>query len=232
MNKKQFISILALLIFPLGIYAAESQYQYPELILYLDGDKITLEAGSTIYTFPPAKKNEYAGIKKVVREDVDGDGKKEFVISVQQVGATLVRSNDVVENLPDLPYCCVLICKQRGDDLTIQCQMIVGQNSPDFQLADVDKDGIKDVIASGFEIPHWRHLKIASWKNGKYAFLWDKGENESFVEQRFRIDKDGNAEIKVGVPKDPETGWRFSDEPAWEIWIWNGKKFELKEIKQ
>jgi hypothetical protein len=224
--------VIIVFLFSLFAYSEEPYYQYPKLALYLKGDKIVLEAGPTIYTFPPANKDEYAGIKKVIQEDVDGDGEKEFIISVQQVGVNLVRLNNEVEELPNLPYCCILVCKQRGTALAIQCQMAVGQNSPDFQLADVNKDGIKDVIASGFEIPHWRHLKIASWKNGKYAFLWDKGESESFVEQRFRMDKDGNAEIKVGVPKDSKIGWRFSDEPAWEIWIWNGKKFELKEIKQ
>jgi len=227
MNKKQlFLPVLILSLFSSFAYAeAVGEYQYPKITLELKGNTIILKHKDNIYTYPSLKKDEYAGIKKVLQEDINGDGKKEYILAIQLQGVKFAYFNDKkIDDLPEFPYGVVLICKKIRNRLDIQHQMILGNCFPDFEFADVDKDGIKDVIATGFEYAHWRHLKIASWQEGKYVHLWDMGEEAFAVKQSFEINEHGVAQINIGYP-----GEHGYNPEIWETWIWDGKEFKQKQ---
>ncbi|GAH83337.1 unnamed protein product, partial [marine sediment metagenome] len=167
-------------------------------------------------------KEEFTGIKKVLEEDITGDGKKEYILAVQLEGGTPPAK---------FTYGVVLICGRKNNDLGVQYQIISGNHSPDFELVDVNKDGIKDVIARGLNFPRWSHLKIVSWQDGEYALLWDKGGDDNIISQILEINDNGNARIKVGVPSyHYSTGAAYwYNKEKWETWVWDGESFVLGE---
>jgi len=216
--KSILLPILILLLTSPLVYTEELHYQYPKVTLELEGDRIILKQGENTYSFPHLQE-EYVGIRKVLQEDIDGDGEKEYILAVQLEG---------VDDLPKFPYGVILIAERRENKLDVQNQIVVGNILPDFELIDVNKDGIKDIIASGWEPIGWRHLKIISWQDGKYVFLWNKGENQYVVEQSFEINRNGDAQIKVGLPFYGEGGSWFNAQ-EWKIWVWDGKEFKQKK---
>ena len=228
--KLLLLIILILLLIPSFVYAeVVREYQYPKITLELKANTIILKQKDNIYTYPSLKKDEYAGIKKVLREDLNGDGKKEYILAVQLEGIKSLNEDGSFEVLPKFPYAVVLIAEQRENEneLDIQKQMVLGCGFPGFELADINKDGIKDVVASGWEPMNWSHLKIISWQDDKYVFLWDKGERDLITEQSFGINENGNAQNKVGSPRYIESEGMFDGykPQGWEIWTWDGDKF-------
>lgn len=199
---------------------------YSDFSLKAEGDKIMLTTQNDVYIYP-ADKEECIGIRKLLKEDVTGDGKDEYIFAIQLKGKRYVYPDNTTADLLEAPYAVVVICDKQGDNLDKLFNIIIGENQPDFKLVDVNKDGIKDVLATGFALAHWETLKIASWQNDRYVFLWDKGADAFVVEQSFGINKNGDAQIKVGFPRYIESEGRFDGYNAqeWDIWIWNGKKF-------
>jgi len=237
--KLLFLSIFIVLVLSISVYADElveniewadgriAKNYYSDFSLKTKGDKIILTTQDGEYVYP-TDKDEYIGIKEVSHEDINNDGKAEYILAVQLKGSRMVYSDGTSAESPECPYAVVLIAEQRGNKLDIQKEMVLGNDFPSFELVDINKDGIKDVIASGWELMNWSYLKIASWQNGKYILLWDRGADCSIVSQSFEINKNGDAQINVGFPRYIESKGRFDEwynAQEWETWIWNGKKF-------
>jgi len=219
--KVKFLVVTVLLLFIPFVVYAEGTVKYPPLKLKLDGNKISLIQGYNIYTYP-SQRGGFVGIKKVLQEDLTGDGKDEYILAVQ-----LESGNPPAKS----PYGVVLICGQRDNDSDIQYQIITGSHSPDFDLVDVNKDEIKDVIASGINFPRWSHLKIVSWQDGNYVLLWDKGDDDTIVNQIFEINENGDAQIRVGRPSYhyTTTTTYWLNNKTWKTWVWDGESFVLEE---
>lgn len=217
----KFLVAAVLVLFISSLVCAEGIAKSLPLKLKLDGNKISLMQGYNIYTYP-SQTGGFTGIKKVLQEDLTGDGKDEYILAVQ-----LESGNPPAKS----PYGVVLICGQRDNDLDIQYQMITGSHSPDFDLVDVNKDGIKDVIASGIDFPRWSHLKIVSWQDGNYVLLWDKGDDDTIVSQIFEINENEDAQIRVGRPSYhyTTTTTYWFDNKTWKTWVWDGESFVLEE---
>jgi len=180
--------------------------------LKLENNRVVLQQGNNTYTFPSIKDDKVAGIRNVLQEDIDGDGIKEHIVGTQ------LREGDA-----NVPYSCVLIGKPDREKLDIQKQIVTGDYFGDVQLFDVNKDGIKDIIIKGNSGMHWVDLNIVAWQQGKYVTLWDTGSPSGVF---FEADKDGNAQVRIGIPLTGEKeNWSYADEPDWEIWRWNGKDF-------
>jgi len=208
--KSLFIIILALLLF--SPFTSAKDLQYPKPTLKLEGSKIILKQEKRVYTF-----NEFEGIQRVLQEDVDGDGKMEYIIGVQ------FRYTKV-----DVPYGSVLICKQKGRTLETQKQIIIGDYFKDVKLFDVTKDGIMDLVIEGQGGMHFFMLNIISWQNGKYLPLLETGSGSGVF---FETDEKGNAQVKIGIPLFDKEDWSYADEPDWEIWTWDGNKFVYTQGK-
>lgn len=185
---------------------------YAEVTLKLEEDKIILEYENDVYAFPSTQKDEYEGIQKVLQEDIDGDGEKEYIIGVQLRHAKA-----------EVPISSVIIANQQGDVLEIQHQIHNADYFIDMEAFDVTKDGVMDLIIEGQSGMHFHELTIISWQDDKYVAFWDKG---SACGVYFEVNEKGNAQVKVGIPLLEKEGWCYADEPDWEIWMWNGKKFE------
>ena len=217
----KFLVVTVLLLFIPFVARAEAAGKYSPLKLELKDNKISLIQGYNIYTYP-SRKGGFTGIKKVLQEDLTGDGKNEYILAVQLESG---------EPPAKAPYGVVLICEQRDNNLEIRYQIITGSHSPDFDLVDVNKDGMKDVIASGANFPRWRHLKIVSWQNGNYVLLWDKGDDDTIISQIFEINENEDAQIRVGKPAyhySTSTTYWFNNE-RWETWVWDGESFVLEK---
>ncbi len=199
---------------------------YHKLFLGVLGDKVFLIQNYHLYLFPADKKG-YGGILKMAKVDINKDGKDEYVLAVQLEGVKWVYPDGKFSDAPEMPEAVVLICEHRGNQLKIEIPILVGGIDPDFQLVDLNKDGTKDVVASGKDLPIWSYLKIVSWQRNKYRYLWNSGENCSVVEQNFKINKDGNAQIKIGLPSSSDSSTPVKVD-LWETWIWDGQKFAKK----
>ncbi len=207
---KHLMIILALLLF--SLFASAKDLQYPKPTLKLEDNKIILQQEKKVYTY-----NEFEGIRRVLQEDVDGDGKMEYIIGVQ------FRYTKV-----DVPYGSVLICKQKGSTLETQKQIIIGDYFKDVKLFDITKDGIMDLVIEGQSGMHLSELKIVSWQNGKYLTLLETGSGSGVF---FETDEKGNAQVKIGIPLFDKGDWSYADEPDWEIWTWDGNKFVYTQGK-
>lgn len=213
MMKSLVVIILVFLAVSVLVYADETQ-DFP-IHIELRDDKIIITHKNSIYTFPSKEENKFSGIRKVLQEDVDGDGLKEYIIGTQ-----------LREGNADVPYSCVLIGKPNRQKLDIQKQIVVGDYFGDVQLFDVNKDGVKDVVITGTSGMHWSDLVIIGWQNGKYETLWNTGSPSGVF---FETDKDGNAQVRIGIPLTENQGWSYADEPDWEIWRWNGNEFVYQQ---
>lgn len=185
--------------------------QYPALEIRLRESKIILSNGSNAYKFPTSENYKSDGIKKVLQEDVNGDGVKEYIIGAQ-----------LREGSAEAPYSCVLIGKPTGKKIDIQKQIVTGDYFGDVQLFDVNKDSIKDIVITGTSGMHYSDLAIIGWRNDKYETWWDTGSPSGVF---FETDKDGNAQIRIGVSLTEKQGWSYADKPEWKIWKWQNDKF-------
>lgn len=210
-NKKQLILIFLLLLpVPCLAYAKDSPYPKPEITL--EGDKVIFKQEDMVYTFPSTEKIGGEGIMNVLREDFDADGEKEYIISVQ------MHTPDAV----------VFICKRANNNLEIQHRIDAGDRFKNIKPYDINKDGVNDLVIEGQSGERWSELKIVSRQNGRYFTLWDTGSPSGVS---FETNK-GNAQVRIGIPLTGEKeNWTYNDEPNWEIWTWDGKKFVYSEGK-
>ncbi|MBU1083607.1 MAG: hypothetical protein ABIG55_00980 [Candidatus Omnitrophota bacterium] len=210
--------------------------QKAEFSVRKEGEIIVIEQNEQRYEYPSSKR-EYAGIKKVEKADVNGDGVEEYIIAAQLQETEIIYPSGRKKELPMSTYGTTLICEYRpvwGETLIVMGQMSPGKIWPSFKILDVDGDGIKDVMAIGYTYGNWQQLQIASWQNGGYAHIWNKGGGRYTTEHAYSVDEKGRPTIKVGYPTSSEGVKKqqyIIDE--WETWVWDGSKFipegELEE---
>jgi len=193
------------------------------------GEKIIIEQKGNIYEYPTSKK-EYAGIKKVERKDLNGDGIPEYIIAAQLQETEISYPNGKKTELPMSIYGTILICEAGEDELFIAGQMSPGKLWPAFKFIDLDNDGLEDVLGIGYTYGHWQQIQICSWQNGRYVYLWNKGGGQYATEHTYSVNKDGIPQIKIGYPT-PAKGKKKQDYviDEWVIWVWDGSQFVAEE---
>jgi len=206
-------------LFPSVTYSGEAEYRYPELTLRLKGNQITLQQNNNIYSYPPPVDVGF-GIVNVLREDLNGNGKLEYIVVARLHGIKVVDANGASEDAPEFPYCPILICEEFGDKLVVRYQIdTIGTVEEGVKFLDINGDGIKDLIAEGGDPLCWHNLKIVTWYNGKFVLLWDKGIDNSVVEQVLETTAKGTPQIKVKYYTE------YGKPEEWESWVWNGNNF-------
>ncbi len=198
---------------------------YSDFSLKLYGNEVFLSWNSEIYPFP-SDKEEYIGIRSLLKEDLNGDGQKEYVIAIQLKGLRYVYPNGSTSALPECPYSCVVICSPQGELLKVEFAIITGESNPDFELVDVDGDGLKDVSASGYSTMGIEHLSIVSWQKSNYKYLWGEDDPGLASEQHLFLFNDKTPVIKVGRTAAADKKGRTNrDKLAYKYFVWNGKEF-------
>lgn len=197
---------------------------YSDFSLELRDNKVFLSWDSNIYPFPP-NKEEYIGIRKLLKKDLNGDGHEEYIIAVQLKGLKYVYPDGSTSELPECPYGCVVICSPQEEGLKVEFAIIAGESNPDFELVDVDGDGLKDVSASGYSTMGIEHLSIVSWQKSNYKYIWGEDDPGLAAEQRLFLFKGKTPVIKVGRSDVDENGRINRYKLVYKYFVWNGKEF-------
>jgi len=195
---------------------------YNDHLYTIKGDVITLKQGDATYTYP--SNDDYPGIVKVSQEDIDGDGINEYIIA-------MTHDEVISRTETDEHFAVILICEKNGNKLVTVFRIPIGHLNLDFVLADVNQDGIKDVIATAQMPANWATMQIVFWTGDEYKYLWEQAGSLEYSKQIFSINDDGIAEITTGYPPVKQGGGAFDyvDEfIIWQTWVWNGEKFVEK----
>lgn len=224
------LSIVILMLFSQTKAEGEGfgEIQRVEFNVKLEDDKVVIEQQGQRYEYP-SKEKTYAGIKKVEKADLNGDGIEEYIIAAQLQETEIYYPDGHRVELPMTIYGTTIICEQHpgwSGELFVVGQLSPGKIWPGFELLDVDGDKMLDVMAIGYTYGHWKQIQIASWKEGRYLYLWNKGGGRYTSEHTYSEREDGTPQIKVGYPISDKVGKKQAyviDE--WEMWVFDGTEF-------
>ncbi|MDP8259327.1 MAG: hypothetical protein P9L90_07935 [Candidatus Aadella gelida] len=214
--------------------AGFGEIQRVEFNVTLEEDIVVIEQQGKRYEYPPKEKS-YAGIKKVEKGDLNGDGVDEYIISAQLQETEIYYPDGQRTELPMTVYGTTIVCEQHSgwpEQLFVVAQLSPGKIWPSFKLLDVDGDKTLDLMAIGYTYGHWKQLQIASWKNGRYIYLWNKGGGRYTSEHTYSVREDGTPQIKVGYPISDKVGKKQAyviDD--WEMWVFDGTEFVDEDVE-
>ena len=86
---------------------------------------------------------------------------------------------------------------------------------------DIDSDNLPEILFWSNGGAHHVDLSIYKIKNNRLNKIFKIGSACGINV----TPKSNPLRIKVGIPKFDKPGWSYADEPDWEMWIWNGKRF-------
>jgi len=143
-----------------------------------------------------------------VKEDIDGDGKKETIISFQ--------ARERGEGI-DIPVAFVFIFDEEN-----VIKIPLGDYPGKIESYDLDKDGDKELILYSHGGMHYTNIDVYDYRNHKPILIF---ENGSACPVEFLV-KDNIPMIKVGRAKWKEKNWSYaSGDYLWQVYVWNGKEF-------
>lgn len=90
-----------------------------------------------------------------------------------------------------------------------------------IEFISLNKDGIRQIAAWSQGAEHFTNLAIYGLKNNKLLKIFKKRSIYGIIAS-FRADP---PEIKVGLVKPSKEGQPDMNGSNWQIWVWNGKKF-------
>ena len=157
--------------------------------------------------------------ERTLKADLDYDGKDEIVVSFA-AGIKVKSLEEGGKNLLDRPF--YQIYKEAGKEYKLVKTIIGNQYLGEISVEDLSKDGRKQLVIWSHGGAHHTDLYIYEWRDGRYKRIFEDG---SACEVRLEFDKK-IPEIWIGREQWDKEGWSYSDEPFWEVYKWNGKKFE------
>jgi hypothetical protein len=158
--------------------------------------------------------------ERALYADLDYDGQNEAVISFAAgTKPDGWKEGDVIFYMPFYQ-----IYKKTGKEYALVKTIVGHQYLGGISVQDFSKDGRKQLViwSSGGE--HYTDIYIYEWREGEYKKIF---ENGSACEVRLESNKK-IPEIWIGREDWNNKKWSYSDEPLWEVYVWNGKEFVKK----
>jgi|GEM_PF-959311 len=94
------------------------------------------------------------------------------------------------------------------------------------EFISLNHDGIKQIIAYSYGGAHYTNIAIYGYNGKKLYKIFEDG-SACDIETDFKADK---PLIKLGRANWNKKGWCYADEPLWQIYTWNGKKFAESKV--
>ncbi|MBN2483978.1 MAG: hypothetical protein JXD21_07255 [Candidatus Omnitrophica bacterium] len=143
--------------------------------------------------------------------DLDGDGGTE-TITVHQVYGTFTDAP---------PYAKEGIVTVYDPDTEKAHTFSMAEHMGKVEFVSLNKDAAHQIVAWSQSGMHYTNLAVYGYKDDELYKIFETGSGCG-IETDFQSNP---PTIKIGVPKFDEEGWSYADEPAWEIYTWNGKTF-------
>lgn len=118
------------------------------------------------------------------------------------------------------------IYKKTGEGYKAVKTIMGNQYLGEMSIEDFSKDGRKQLVIWSSGGAHHADLYIYEWLNGDYKRIFEDG-SACGIQTDFKATP---PMIKIGKEKWNTEGWSYVDEPGWEIWLWDGEKFNLEKI--
>lgn len=209
----------------------KEEWHYPQIAkIKITGGNVVMFQDRNKYVCPANantnQEGKFTGIKKVLHEDIDGDGENEYILGFQGEGLHVARmENGKITDIdcqPHSAYGLVLICRKEDDKLNVKAIIeLKGYYYEDVLVDDIDKDGIKDVVIISGAGPRQYGIKIISYKNGDYKHLYNNIDHKN-LEQSYEINEKGLAQIKIAMRSFKEGKQRNA---LYKLLTWDGEKF-------
>jgi hypothetical protein len=190
--KINFLSVFLILLSPFFIYANDnlipSEFKYNGVVYKYD--------------------RGFKEFESFAKEDIDGDGEKETIISFQ------AREGDA--NI-GVPVAFVFIFDEENI-----VKIPLGDYPGKIESYDLDKDGDKELILYSHGGAHYTNIDVYDYRNGKPIPIF---ENGSACPVEFLVEDDIPM-IKIGRANWEKEGWSYANgDYLWQVYVWNGEKF-------
>lgn len=145
---------------------------------------------------------------KTYEIDLDNDGKAETITTEDKVNTDIQFVEECVITVTSAD-------KKYKDSFSIP------EHIETVKFVSLNKDGNKQIVATSTSGMHYTNIAVYSYKDSKLHKIFESGSGCA-IETDF---ESSQPNIKVGIAKLDQEGWSYADEPNWEIWLWDGKKF-------
>lgn len=178
------------------------------LLSYADTIPREFEYNGEVYKYDEGFR-EY---ESTVKADIDGDGKKETIVSFQ------TRLGEV-----RVPVAFAFIF---DDDKVAPVKVQLNDYPGEIKTYDFDKDGDEELILFSHGGMHYTHVDVYDYKNHNPVLMF---ENGSICPVEFSVEN-GVPMIKVGRAKWGEKDWSYaSGDYLWEVYVWDGRAFVYRK---
>ena len=146
--------------------------------------------------------------------DIDGDARDEIVMRIK----TYTKD--------DFPGSFTLIYDEEDGKYSLKETFLTGETPKSMNLADINNDGIQDIILYDHSGNHYTQIRIFSYQDGTYKCLFENGTacyvhdvKTDLIPPRIVIGRENW--------EDKEFCYANSDTRSLlEVWSWNGEEFE------
>lgn len=146
--------------------------------------------------------------------DIDGDARDEIIMRIKTYE-------------DDFPASFTLIYDKDDDgEYELKQTILNGETPKKMDIADIDYDGVQDIILYDHSGNHYTQLRVYSFRDGVYNCLFENGT------ACFKYDvmvSDKPTRILIGRENWDEEGFCYAnsgERALEEVWEWNGAEFE------